>query len=431
MMRLLICSLLSTVAVCFRLTGVPSRHVTHKLALSMAIDPDSLSHMIQGVSQYHDMNIHQHIPTLDHLSTFQHSLYTAADEVVANVSPYSKVDKTGPIGFAAGYIEQVIDFFRDVLGKAGIANGYGFSIIAFTLIIKALTLPLTKTQMESTAKMQRLTPLQKKIQEKYADDETTKNQLLSQLFQAAQVNPLAGCIPAFAQIPIFISLYRALTNLVAANKLDESFLWIPDLEGPTYLNNPQSGQNWVLSMFSGTPTLGWHDTLAFLSLPLILYISQSVSMKLLQPPVDPNKVLTDQEVFSKSLLNNLPFVVAFFSINVPAGLSLYWIINNLLTTAINVILKSQTANEEFPIEVQQMMELVESGSAGAAVKAQNAGPSAGRQELFSSKSSADDTLTKQREAYMKGFGGGASKGMPVIDVDASASEEREKVEKEN
>ena len=124
-------------AVCFRLTGVPSRHVTHKLALSMAIDPDSLSHMIQGVSQYHDMNIHQHIPTLDHLSTFQHSLYTAADEVVANVSPYSKVDKTGPIGFAAGYIEQVIDFFRDVLGKAGIANGYGFSIIAFTLISKS------------------------------------------------------------------------------------------------------------------------------------------------------------------------------------------------------------------------------------------------------------------------------------------------------
>lgn len=99
-------------------------------------------------------------------------------------------------------------------------------------IVKALTLPLTRTQLESTAKMQQLTPLQQKIQKKYANDEATKNQLLSQLFQAAQVNPLAGCFPALVQIPIFISLYRALTNLVAENKLDEPFLWIPDLEGP-------------------------------------------------------------------------------------------------------------------------------------------------------------------------------------------------------
>ena len=98
--------------------------------------------------------------------------------------------------------------------------------------MKALILPLTKSQLESTSKMQKLTPLQQKITKKYANDEATKNQLLSQLFQAANVNPLAGCLPALIQIPIFISLYRALTNLVAENKLDEPFLWIPDLEGP-------------------------------------------------------------------------------------------------------------------------------------------------------------------------------------------------------
>ena len=75
--------------------------------------------------------------------------------------------------------------------------------------------------------MQKLAPLQKRIQERYADDEPTKNQMLSQLFQVANVNPLAGCFPALVQIPIFISLYRALQNLVAENKLDEPFLWIP------------------------------------------------------------------------------------------------------------------------------------------------------------------------------------------------------------
>jgi YidC/Oxa1 family membrane protein insertase len=154
-----------------------------------------------------------------------------------------------------------------------------------------LTLPLNKLQIESTAKMQKLTPLQKKIQEKDADDETTKNQLLSQLFQAANVNPLAGCLPAIVQIPIFISLYRAITNLCAENKLAEAFLWIPDLEGPIYANKLVQGENWLFSISSGTPALGWHDTIAFLSLPLILYALQTASMKLMAPPKDPKKVM--------------------------------------------------------------------------------------------------------------------------------------------
>jgi membrane protein insertase Oxa1/YidC/SpoIIIJ len=58
------------------------------------------------------------------------------------------------------------------------------------------------------------------------------------------------------------------------------------------------------------------------------------------PPKDPLKVLTEQEQISASLVNNLPFVIAFFSLNVPAGLAVYWIINNILTTGINLIVKS-------------------------------------------------------------------------------------------
>jgi YidC/Oxa1 family membrane protein insertase len=96
-----------------------------------------------------------------------------------------------------------------------------------SIVVKIVTLPLTTSQLESTTKMQKLTPLQKRIQERYVDDEPTKNKMLSQLFQAANVNPLAGCAPALIQIPIFISLYRALQNLIAENKLDEPFLWIP------------------------------------------------------------------------------------------------------------------------------------------------------------------------------------------------------------
>merc|ERR1711871_1633748 len=264
-----------------------------------------------------------------------------------------------------GIIEPVIDFFHTTLNGVGIKYSYGFSIIAFTFIVKLLTLPLTTAQLTSTTKMQKLTPLQQKIQAKYTspEDEQTKNQLMAQLFQAANVNPLAGCFPALIQIPIFISLYRALQNLVAENKLDEGFLWIPDLEGPTYNAPPGQTFDWIKTAIEGNPILGQHDTLAFLSIPLILFISQTISMKVLQPPQDPDKVLTEQEQFSKSLTNNLPFIVAFFSVNVPAGLALYWIVNNVLTTVITSVVKNNLKDEVLPAEVDRMM----AGIGGSAV----------------------------------------------------------------
>ena len=253
--------------------------------------------------------------------------------------------------------------------------------------------------------MQKLTPLQQKIQAKYANDEQTKNQMLSQLFQTAQVNPLAGCLPALVQIPIFISLYRALLNLVGENKLDEPFLWIPDLEGPVYTSPPSESLDWLKSIISGNPSLGWSDTLAFLSLPLILYVSQTVSMKILQPKKDPNRVMTEQEQFSQGLVNNLPFIVAFFSLNVPAGLSIYWIVNNILTTVITVAVKEQYKNDALPVEVDQMMALIDSP-----VRSNN-GPkvSMGKQELRM----ADD-----RSKKISGFG----TPLDIIDAEIAKSD---------
>ena len=246
-------------------------------------------------------------------------------------------------------------------------NTYGFAILIFTILIKAATLPLTAAQLESTTKLQIIAPLQQKIIAKYSNkaDETTKNQLLAMLFQAANVNPLAGCFPAIVQIPIFLSLYRALTNMVAENKLDEPFFWIPDLEGPNYVSTTQTTEattSWIMSALSGQPSLGWHDTLAFLSVPAILFISQTISQKALQPARDPKKVMTEQEEVSQGVLNNLPFIVAFFSINVPAGLGIYWIFNNILTTLVTVALKAKFSGAKLSPAVDELMAQVESGT---------------------------------------------------------------------
>lgn len=312
--------------------------------------------------------IHDHLQSLQHftnhdLSHVMNSFMTAAD---AAVSPYSKVDKSGFIGGIANVIEGGIDLAHNTLSSAGISGAYGISICLFTALIKTLTLPLTIQQLESTSKMQQLTPLQRKITEAFPNpsDEQTKNQLVAQLFQAANVNPLAGCLPAIVQIPVFLSLYRALQNLIAEDKLSEGFLWIPNLEGPVYRAPPGETMDWIKTIFSGEPSLGWETTLAYLTLPVILFVSQSISTKILQPPKDPNRQMTEQEEFSQGLVNNLPFIVSFFSLGVPSGLAVYWIVNNVLTTLVTVAVKSNIKDEPLSMEVEQIMAMVEKGRRG-------------------------------------------------------------------
>jgi YidC/Oxa1 family membrane protein insertase len=336
---------------------------------------------------------------------FSHGGFIVADEGSATttvatagpISPYAKVDKEGFIGGLAAGIETAIDFGHKVLEGMGLKNTYGYSIILFTCLVKAATLPLTSAQLESTSKLQALAPLQAKIQAKYANDENTKNQLAAMLFQAANVNPLAGCLPALVQLPVFLSLYRALGNMVAENKLGEPFLWIPDLEGPVYVNTEQTveSSNWLMSIFTGSPSLGWPDTLAFLSLPLILFVSQTISQKVLTPPRDPSKPMTEQEEVSQGIINNLPFIVAFFSVNVPAGLGVYWCFNNFITTAITLVLKARFKDTQLPAAVDELMAQIDSNSVQVppAMAAMGPNPFSRQSDDFSSSSPSSTSFS--------------------------------------
>ena len=106
----------------------------------------------------------------------------------------------GPIDFLAGGIEGAIKYLATTLNGAGIEAAFGPSIILFTLFIKLITFPLNYQQISSTTKMQALQPRTKQIQAQYKDDPSTMNMMLSQLYQENDVNPLAGCFPALAQV---------------------------------------------------------------------------------------------------------------------------------------------------------------------------------------------------------------------------------------
>jgi len=236
--------------------------------------------------------------------------------------------------------ESAIIALHGALQGAGIEQAYGPAIILFTLLLKLLTYPLNKQQIESTSKMQAIQPEAKRLQEKYRNaDPARLNMELQKLYTTNEVNPLAGCLPALAQIPIFIGLYRSVLNLAKENKLEEGFLWLPSLEGPVadytegigwLTGNQELGYAW-----SGTtPPLGWDNTLAYLVLPVLLVISQYISTSILTPKTD-----DPAQQQTQAILKVLPLMIGWFSLNVPSGLGLYWITNNVVTTASTLLIR--------------------------------------------------------------------------------------------
>ena len=180
---------------------------------------------------------------------------------------------------------------------------------------------------------QAVAPIIKEIQTKYQSNPEVMNQKIAEVYQQNDVNPLAGCLPAFAQIPVFIGLYRAVLELAKQDKLNEGFLFLPNLEGPTYGADPTKGTAWLFDGWSnGVPSLGWEDTTAFLILPISLVILQLVSTELMQPK--------DQPQQSNAILKFLPLMIGWFSLNVPAALCVYWCVNTLVTTATTLIIRS-------------------------------------------------------------------------------------------
>ncbi len=185
---------------------------------------------------------------------------------------------------------------------------------------------------------QALQPAIKDIQAKYQSNPEVMNQKIAEMYQTNNVNPLAGCLPSIVQIPIFIGLYRAVLDLAKENKLDEPFLWLPNLEGPVYGADPTKGSSWLFDGWSnGAPSLGWEDTIAFLILPVFLVVSQFVSMEIMTPK--------DSQQQGNIVLKLLPLMIGWFSLNVPAALCLYWVTNNIVTTATSVIIRNSVKME--------------------------------------------------------------------------------------
>ena len=153
-------------------------------------------------------------------------LVDATARVVSSPSRY----KTKPDAYVRAIYHPSTTMTQGIDGgleKIGVPYSYGYAILALTLLVKLVTFPLTKKQVEGSIQMQAIQPRVKELQAMYANDPERLQMETARLYKEANFNPLAGCLPTFATLPVFIGLYRALSNAAAEGPVSYTHLTLP------------------------------------------------------------------------------------------------------------------------------------------------------------------------------------------------------------
>lgn len=191
-----------------------------------------------------------------------------------------------------GFMESLLTIFYNIAAFVGFPN-YGIAIILFTIVIKTLLFPLTIKQMKSMNAMKELSPQLKVLQEKYKNDKEALQKAMGKLYQESGVNPLAGCLPLFLQMPILSGMFYALRDYSYVSH--PGFLWIANLSNtdPLYI------------------------------LPVLTALTTYISSKQSMPTTDANPQ-------GKMMMFAMPLFIGYMTLNFPAGLGLYWAMSNLV-----------------------------------------------------------------------------------------------------
>ncbi len=203
--------------------------------------------------------------------------------------------------------------------KAVIPN-YGWVIVVFSMIIKVVLHPLTKTSMNSMRRMQALSPMMNEIREKYKDNPEKMNQAVMNLYKEYGVNPASGCLPLLLQMPIMFALYSVLRSSIELRQAN--FMgWITDLSIPDAL----------MKLPFTIPIFGIHEVSG---LALIMGITMFVQQKM---------TVTDPR--QKSMVYVMPVMFTLLFNNFPSGLNLYYLVFNVLSIGQQVWSNKRHGNE--------------------------------------------------------------------------------------
>ncbi|MEM7400594.1 MAG: membrane protein insertase YidC [Pseudomonadota bacterium] len=197
----------------------------------------------------------------------------------------------------------LLQWFHKLVGN------WGWSIILVTVVIKLVFYRLSETSYKSMARMRKLQPRVKALQERYADDKQKLGQATWDLYRKEKVNPAKGCLPILIQMPVFLALYWVLIESVELRQAP-FMLWISDLS----VRDP------------------------IFVLPLLMGISMYVQFKLNPAPPDPMQA----KIFAM-----MPIMMTIFMAFFPAGLVLYWLVNNILSIVQQYVITKRIEKEAY------------------------------------------------------------------------------------
>ena len=228
-----------------------------------------------------------------------------------NIPSFDKAIDFGWFPFITKPIFVMLDWFNAHLGN------FGLAIIVFTFCVKIVLSPLAVKSYRSMAKMRLITPKVQALRERFKGDPQKQQQETMALYRAEGVNPVAGCLPMLVQVPIFFALYKVIFITIEMRHAP-FFGWIHDLsaEDPTNLFNLFG----LLPIHPGLISPFLHIGV----LPLILGLTNWGQMQLNPTPPDPTQA---------RMMQLMPIIYTVMLARFPAGLVLYYIVNNLLTIA--------------------------------------------------------------------------------------------------
>lgn len=215
------------------------------------------------------------------------------------------------------FIEPIRDFLLWCLMKINILFGnLGLSLIIFSIITKIILMPLTLKSTESMKRMQELNPKIKEIQAKYKDKPEMMNKKVMELYKKEKVNPLSGCLPLLLQMPFFFALYSALINSIDLWQAPFIPHWITDLSMPDTV----------------TTIAGFNINILPVLMTATTYFQQKMT-----PGADSSQ--------QQMMMKIMPFLFLFIFWNMPSGLVLYWIMQNLLQILHQLYINSRAKKE--------------------------------------------------------------------------------------
>ncbi|BAU77386.1 membrane protein insertase YidC [Metapseudomonas furukawaii] len=195
----------------------------------------------------------------------------------------------GFLWFIAQPIFWLLQHIHSLLGN------WGWSIIVLTILIKGAFFPLSAASYRSMARMRAVSPKLQALKEQHGDDRQKMSQAMMELYKKEKINPLGGCLPILVQMPVFLALYWVLLESVEMRQAPWMF-WITDLS----IKDP------------------------FFILPIIMGATMFIQQQLNPTPPDPMQA---------KVLKLMPIIFTFFFLWFPAGLVLYWVVNNVLSIA--------------------------------------------------------------------------------------------------